>query len=327
MNITNTFTYILTGRVHGKWCCSRNTRYCVSHATRFIGFLPYSWKRNRTQGEMKGPETLVFSKSTTWLLWSTFIMIGRFVMMLLDLYWTFKEPRGLLLGYRTLVITQIMFDFVTTTTVIILNFLSWFRGDSLAFLIYNFSQKLEQDKLQPDSNVSKAKRTRDAILHFISIPLVFFVNIYVGSFYFHNIWSLLFGSVKIVNLVFFINLIRILHVTTLEFVKNELRALFQPLQLMYESCDGVHVEQCILSKWKLELLPQCQEHKDATIEEKNDEVSANLSEFEATSTETEIENLSLDKINANVQKLFRHLRASNLYLDLSIAVSMLCLVF
>lgn len=146
--------------------------------------------------------------------------------MILDLYWTVTEPRGRFQCYQSLLISQIVFDVISSITVIIFDICFWLRGDLLAYLQYNLTQKIPSKQIQVKSKFSKIFRILVVFTQIISLPLVFAINLHVQLKTKLDVASVIASSIRLFCLTAFVNSIRLVHVNTIEFVKNKLRATF-----------------------------------------------------------------------------------------------------
>lgn len=296
---------------------------CIT--ARLFGFLPYTWKLIDSKDE----RYMKFTKSLPWLVWSTFMVTVILALMILDLYWAVTEPRGRIMGYQSLLISQMVFDVITAITVIILDIYFWLKGDLLAYLLYNLTQNMQGKQIQVESRYFKIFRIVDIFTQISSLPLIFGINVYVQYETNLNDASVLASSIRILCLIASVNFIRLMHATTLDFVKNELRATFQSFKTVSDKNDQGYPEDGVLNKLRLEIPPE-KSGEQITVRMitsfSNSRVSDMAYESHSQTAEVDLVQIQYAEVQDKVLSLFRHLRANSKYLDLPVALAMFCLI-
>lgn len=293
--------------------------------SRLFGFLPYTWKVS----DHNDQRFVVFTKSFPWLVWSTFVLVVVFALMILDLYWAVAEPRGGFMGYKALILSQMLFDIVTAVTVGVLEFLFWLKGDLFAYLIFNSTQNMQRKMIQVETRLSRISIKVDVFSQFVSLPFYFGGTIYVLQKEQLNICSVLASAFKLVFLIAFMNYIRLIHVYTLNFGKNELKATFQSVRNFSDTKHEGYPDHGVLAKLKIEIRSerfgkQVNTKMIASIPAGRVNSLAHASRSQIP--EVDLEAINYTGIQDKVLSLFRHLRANSQYLDIPIAVAMLCLI-
>lgn len=112
---------------------------------RILGFFPYKWWIELIEDKETGNHipTLKLQKSYGWRIWSYFALIFVITTMILDIYYAVADPRGRILGFKTMVIAHMVFDIVCAITTILLQITLWWKSDMIAdFLKFSESTNI-----------------------------------------------------------------------------------------------------------------------------------------------------------------------------------------
>ena len=132
---------------------------------RTMGIFPFSWtietERNLTKFD-ENPYSISLKKSFGGNLWSLLLLIGGFLLMIADILNSINEPRGKIVGTKTVEVAQLINDVVTAIATFILQTIYWSQRNTIAECIMQFSKK----------NLPMPSWTIDTFILFVFIMLI-----------------------------------------------------------------------------------------------------------------------------------------------------------
>jgi len=289
--------------------------YSIFYAgARMFGLLPYTWMFENVTCTMRGHKPKdIFIKSRWWSCWSSFYLLFIICFVFGDIYDSMTSTRVIMSSFTTLVVFQRLYDFLSSSFILLLQALYFCKSDEAACLVQGYVQYVV---CHPPPLPLKEKILNRArgIFFFLVGPFNF--CFYTIGFY-TNLGedpSVIVFAMKVAISVTLIYFLTIMHYTNIEFAMNSLKELMKPIDDIFDP----QRDEAKASAFRSYFIRQ----RKSSVISVQETIVNKQSALNDSHKELSLELVDFEEVEDEIVKVFTLCKKCNNYIDKPMAVTM-----